>query len=64
MNLKDQVEELASACFDIEAQLPSFSMCDVLDDKQKLRRKLYKIRCDIMALKRYAEMIDEGVMTS
>lgn len=55
-----QIEELSSACFAIEKQLPifHFTTVDTLSDEQYLRKELYRIRCDIATLKRWAQMAD------
>ena len=57
---KLQIEDLSSSCFEIEDKLPSFNSFSIAnDEKQILRNELYRIRCKISALVRYAEMIDE-----
>lgn len=58
-NFVKRVEDLSSACWDIEAKLPIFHITQgPLNDAQYLRKELYQIRCAIGALKRYAEMVD------
>ena len=63
MSYKNKIKELAASCFAIEDTLtiyldvdkPTFESHSSVD----LRKSLYKIRCDIMNLQRYAEIVDE-----
>lgn len=57
--IKEQIEALSDSCFDIEKSLKLFQTFGVDSGEQNLRRCLFKIRCDIGALHRYAEMVDE-----
>lgn len=57
---KDKIKKLSEQCFCIEHSLELFNFNHPDNDEQYLRRELYKIRCDILSLVRYAEMVDEA----
>lgn len=56
---KVQIADLSTACFDIEKQLPMFGFSNN-GNEMELRRSLYRIRCDLNSLTRYAEITDDG----
>lgn len=61
MKFKDQIKHLSGECFKIEDQLPRFRFSNELTAKQEFRRELYRIRCQISMLERYAKLVDEEI---
>ena len=44
------LERLATQCFNLETQLPLWKVSEEPSSEAELRRELYKIRCDLGAI--------------